>query len=309
MSIGEILDRAISTYVRRFIPLFAILAITVVPTALFQLMAAPGIEHMNALFAEMNRLPVSDMLDRNRLLTQALGSLNFGALSAMFIVGPVLLYPFSRTALIVFANAVLDDAPVTIATAFRASVGRWLPQNVTALGYLVIAAVAFFIVIVAYVIVILLVFLAASRQSVVAGTAAIIVSIPFFLFMFVLYALINVAWELSCVSVALEEPNPVRAIGNGLRRSLDPALRRRTIGIALAYLAIEVIGIGALAGAGAFVGSLLHQQFVSEVFSAGAQIVITGVLSTFMVVYSRDVRLRREGSDLLLAASEPPPLP
>jgi hypothetical protein len=41
--------------------------------------------------------------------------------------------------------------------------------------------------------------------------------------------------------------------------------------------------------------------------SAIGQIVIAGVLGVFMVVYARDVRLRREGYDLLRAASEPAP--
>lgn len=307
MTIGEILDRAISTYVRRFVPLFVILAITVVPAALIQLLAAPAVGHMNALFAQMNQLPVSDSVNRNRLLAQALGSFNAGTFAAVFVVGPVLLYPFSRTALIVFANAVLDGTPVSIATAFRAALRRWLPQNVTALAFLVIVGAAFLALIVAYAIVIVLVFLAASHQRMVAGAAAVIVTIPFLLAVFALYALLNVAWELASVSVALEEPNPFRSIGNGLRRTFDRSLRRRTIGVSLAYLAIELIGMSALIAAGTLLASLLHQQLVSDVFSAVAQILISGVLATFMVVYSRDVRLRREGSDLLLAASEPPP--
>src|ERR1700677_4943689 len=88
MSIGEILDRAVSTYVRGFLPLSVILAITVIPMALVQLAAAPGFERMSDVFAEMNRLPVGDALDRNRLLTQALGSINGGSIFALLVLWP-----------------------------------------------------------------------------------------------------------------------------------------------------------------------------------------------------------------------------
>ena len=137
--------------------------------------------------------------------------------------------------------------------------------------------------------------------------ALLIVMIPFALVLLLGFALVNVAFELSSVSVALEENNPIRAMGNGWRRAFDRALRRRTIGVALAYAAVELVGSTALLAVSALLQALTHVALLQAVVSAIGQIVIAGVLGVFMVVYARDVRLRREGYDLLRAASEPAP--
>jgi hypothetical protein len=306
MSVGEILDRAVSTYVRRCLPLFVILAITVVPVALLQLAVAPGFAHMSELFAEMNRLPVSDTIDRNRLLTEALGSINGASIFALFILWPFILFPLTRNAIYTYADGVLESAPVSIGAAYRASFARWVGQIVVALGYFSIALMIGIVAFIAFVVVGSVVFIAAGRGT-ASGIALLIVMIPFALVLLLGFALVNVAFELSSVSVALEENNPIRAMGNGWRRAFDRALRRRTIGVALAYAAVELVGSTALLAVSALLQALTHVALLQAVVSAIGQIVIAGVLGVFMVVYARDVRLRREGYDLLRAASEPAP--
>jgi hypothetical protein len=306
MSIGEILDRAIATYVRRCLPLFVILAIAVVPVTLLQLAAAPGFTHISELFEQLNRLPVSDTFDRTRLMSEALGSINGGSLFALFILWPAILYPLTRNAIYTYADGVLENAPVSIVAAYRASVARWVAQIVVVIGYFAIAFVVALAMVVLFVVIGALVFFVAGRGT-VAGIALLIVSIPFVLAFWLGVALLNVAFELSSVSVALEENNPIRAMGNGWRRTFDRALRRRTIGIALAYSAVELVGSLALLAVSALLQVLMHLALLQAVVSAIWQIVISGVLGVFMVVYARDVRLRREGYDLLRAASEPAP--
>ena len=306
LSIGEILDRAISTYVRRCLPLFVILAITVVPVTLLQLAAAPGFTHMSDLFAQMNRLPVGDTVDRNRLMMEALGSINAGSIFALFILWPAILFPLTRNAIYTYADRVLDSAPVSIAAAYRASFARWVAQIVVVVGYFAIAIAIGLAVFVLFILIGALVFVAAGRGT-VAGVALLIVAIPFVLAFWLGFALLDVAFELSSVSVALEENNPIRAIGNGWRRTFGRALRRRTIGIALAFSAVEVVGSFALLALSALLQALTHLALLQAVVSAIGQIVISGVLGVFMVAYARDVRLRREGYDLLRAASEPAP--
>jgi hypothetical protein len=310
LTVGEILDRAISTYVRRCLPLFVILAITFVPVALIQLAALPGFTHMNDLFAQMNRLPPQDVADRNRLFGEAFRSFNFGAVFAMFVLGPVVLFPLSRNAVIAFTDAALDGVPTSIGAAYRVSFARWLPQIVTGVGYFVIfCVVAVMICLVLFVVIAVLAFAIGVRNSTAIGVTVIVLLIPSVAAMLLGFALINVAFELASISVALEEPNPVRAIGTGWRRAFDRALLRRTIGVAAAYLAVETLGMGALFAAGALLQSLAHVMVLQTIVSAIGQIFISGVLLVFMIVYARDVRLRREGLDLLHAASAPSPLP
>jgi hypothetical protein len=306
MSIGEILDRAITTYVRRCLPLFVILAITVVPVTLLQLTVAPGFTHMSDLFAQMNRLPVGDTVDRNRLMSEAFGSINGASVFALFILWPVILFPLTRNAIYTYADGLLENAPVSIGAAYGASVGRWVAQIVVVVGYFSMACVIGFAAIVIFGLIGALVFAAAGRGT-GGAVALLVVLVPSVLALWLGFALLNVAFELSSVSVALEENNPIRAMGNGWRRAFDRALRRRTIGIALAFSAVEIVGSLALLAVSALLQSLTHLALLQAVVSAIGQIVISGVLGVFMVVYARDVRLRREGYDLLRAASEPAP--
>jgi hypothetical protein len=305
MSIGEILDRAITTYVRSSLPLFVILAITVVPVALLQLVLAPGFSHMSDVFAQMNRLPVGDTIDRNRLLGEALGSINGASIFALFILWPFILLPLTRNAIYTYADGLLESRPVSVGVAYRASVERWVAQIVVVLGYFSIALMVGIAALVLFVVLGLLLVLIAGRTG--GAIALLIVLIPFALALLLGFALLNVAFELSSVSVALDENNPIRAIGNGWRRAFDRALRRRTIGVALAFSAVELIGSLALLVMSALLQALTHSGLLQAVVSAVGQIVISGVLGVFMVAYARDVRLRREGYDLLRALGEPAP--
>ena len=316
MSIGEILDRAISTYVRRCLPLFVILAITVVPVSLIQLAATPGFTHMNQLFVQMNHLPPSAFAARNLLIAQMFRSLNFGALFAIFVAGPLVFYPLSRNAILTYTNAALEGVPVSIAAAYRVSFRKWPAQVITAMAYITIELCVMFVILIVGVLTALVlagavVLITGSRGSsnLAAGIAVIVLTSVIVIVAAFVFALLNVAFELSSISVALEESRPFRAIGKGWRRTFDRTLLRRNIGVALAYFAVELLGTAALFAAGALLQALAHSDLLQSVVGAIANVLIVGVLAVFMLIYARDVRLRREGSDLLRAANRPSPAP
>jgi hypothetical protein len=315
MTVGEILDRAITTYVRRCLPLFVILALAVVPVSLVQLAGAPGFVHMSELFAQMNRLPPADVFDRNRLLTEALGSINAGSLFAIFIVGPLILYPLARNAILTYANGGLEGSPVSMWAAYRVSFPRWGAQVVTTVGYAVLQAATVIVLLIGALmimgaIIVPVVLVNGGRGNATFSTGVVlVVALVFMVVGLLAVALLNVALELATVSVALEEPNPFRAIGNGWRRTFDRTLLRRTVGVALAYFAVEALGTGAFVAAGALLAALTHSYIVQTVVSDLAYVVIDGVLLVFMLVYALDLRMRREGLDLLRAAGEPSTVP
>ena len=311
MSIGEILDRAVSTYVRRFVPLFVILAITYVPVAVIELLALPGFSRVGEEFAELNRLPPADAVDRNRVMMQIFAHANLGGFFTAFLLAPLVLNALARNAIVTFTDAVLSDAPITIRAAYRASFARWLPQIVATIGFwivtlVVLGAILFMIVIIA--VVAALAFGARYAGNTAGGIASLIILIPAFAIYLVVFAMFNVGWEMTSVSVALEDPNPFRAIGIGLRRAFDRAVRKRTIGVALAYVAVEAIGTLALLSVSALLAQFTHIDVLRDIVSALANILVSGVLAVFIVVYVRDVRLRREGRDLLDAVRDVPPL-
>jgi hypothetical protein len=309
MNIGEILDRAISTYVRRFGPLFVLLAITTIPAGIMQALGEPQIRHFNDVLALLNRLPPSDVNGRNTLLFQALSAITPSTLLLLFVI-PGLLSLLSRNALFVFANGIFDGVPPSIGAAYRASLPKWIPQIVAAFAFSVVAfAVVFAFLIIAVLVVVVIALVLRGAGNIAAGVGVFIVIVPVAGLTFIIMALLNVVWELTSIGVALEGTSPFRALGNGLRRTFDRALFGRTIGVALAYTVVEFAGTGALLAAISLVRAFVHLDVVSDILSALATMLIGGVLAIFMVVYARDLRVRREGLDLLLAANAAPAVP
>jgi hypothetical protein len=309
-SIGEILDRAIATYIRRFLALFVILAVIAVPIAIVQALAQPGAAHGSDLltqFTQMMKLPPGDQAGRARILAemQRNGVAPSGSVLLLYLV-QFLLVPLANTALIVFVAHTVDGVAVSIGSAYRTALARWIPQLAVGVGFFGIAIVIGVAVFIAAVIAGLAIGGVALFSKAAAVVIGVIVVGAFLLAMIGLIALGNVAWLMATVSVAIEDPNPVRAIGRGLRRTLDRPLRKRTLGAALAVIALDWFGTLAVLGGGGALLLLVHQELLYDVIAACGGIVIGGLSTVFILFYMRDVQLRREGSDLLLAASASP---
>jgi hypothetical protein len=292
--------------VRRCLPLFAILAVFAIPVALLQVATQPGLAHVMDTLNRLLTLPPADTLDRARIMRDFNRSMAPGGGVALFYAVEILVYPLARTALVVFAARTLDGVPVTVATAYRDALPRWAPQIFVSLAFIGIAlalGVAFFFTagcaVLAIVVVGLLSRPAAIALGVVAGLALIVATI-------VVVALAYIAWLMASVSVAVEDANPVRAVGHGLRRALDRSLRRRNATVALAVLALDWFGSIAFIAFGAVAAYLTRIDLLYAVTAAFAGILLDGLRTVFVLIYMRDVQLRREGSDLLLAASAAP---
>jgi hypothetical protein len=306
-SIGEILDRAIATYIRRFLPLFIILAVIAVPIAIAQTLAQPGMSQTAGLFTQLLKLPPGDTAGRARLLAdiQHNGVAPTGPVLLMYLV-QFLFVPLANTALIVFVAQTVDGIAVSVASAYRVALTRWVPQLAVAVGFFAVAIV----IGIGVFIVALIGGLAIGGVSLFSKAAALVIGVILLLafigVMIALTALGNVAWLMASISVATEDPNPVRAIGRGLRRTLDRTLIKRTLGAALAVIALDWFGTLALLAAGSALMLAVHVELLYTVIASGGGIVIGGLSTVFILFYMRDVQLRREGSDLLLAASAPP---
>jgi hypothetical protein len=304
-SIGEILDRAIVTYVRRCIPLFVILAVFALPLALLEYYTQPGFTHV---FETLNRfltLPPGDTLDRAQLMRDVNRSAAPSGWVAFYYLAELLVYPLARSAFAIFAAQTLDGVPVTIASAYRGALERWLPQVVVALAFIGIALVlgiAFVVAGAAATLSVVAVGLASRSAAIVVG---VIVGLIVLAGTIVVVALAYTAWLMASVSVATEDANPVRAIGRGLRRTLDRPLLRRTLAVALAVVALDWFGALAIVSFAGLIAYFTHVTLFYAMIAACAGILLDGLRTLFVLLYMRDVALRREGSDLLLAAAAP----
>ncbi len=184
---------------------------------------------------------------------------------------------------------------------------RWLPQIIVGLAFTGVAlalGIAFFIVGGAAALAVVVVGLASRGLALVAG---IILGLIVLLAAIAVVALAYAAWLMASVSVAIEDPNPFRAIGRGLRRTLDRPLLRRTFAVALAVVALDWFGALAIISFAGIVAYFSHMLLLYAVIAACAGILLDGLRTMFVLLYMRDVALRREGSDLLLAANTPSP--
>jgi hypothetical protein len=305
-SIGEILDRAIATYVRRFVPLFAILAFIAIPAGILAAFTSPSFTHLIETFNQIAALPPGDTIGR----TRALEAFNHsaaapGGIVALFYLVEFIFYPLARTAMIVFGAQTLDGETPTIGSAYRAALQRWLPQLVVGLAFIgigLVLGVVFIITGALATLAVVVVGLVSRLAAIVAGSLIALVVLAAVI---VIVALVYIAWLMAGVSVAIEDPNPVRAIGRGLRRTLDRPLLKRTLGVALAVVALDWFGSIAIISFAGLVEYLTHAMLLYGILAACAGILLDGVRTIFVLIYMRDVQLRREGSDLLLAAAAP----
>jgi hypothetical protein len=308
-SVGEILDRAIATYVRRFVPLFVIAAMVAIPISVLESLASPGFSHLIDTITALSRVPPGHPAETARIMREFQRGTGAAGPVALMYLAHILLGPLASTALIIFAAATLDDRPVTIGSAYRAAFARWIPQIVVGVTFLFIITAALVVVLLAASIVgfmIAGIYAAVHAAGIVLG---ILLGLIVFVALVVATATANVAWLMATVGVALEEPNPFRAVGRALRRALDGSLFRRTVAVAFAILAIEWFGTLVFLSFAAVVAFATHSDVVSAVISSTGGVVLTGVCMLLVLVYMRDVQLRREGADLLLLATDAPAPP
>jgi hypothetical protein len=304
-SIGEILDRAIAIYVPRCLPLFIILAVIALPIALIQSAVAPGFSHTVDLFRALASVPPGHPAETQRVLREFnAGSAGAGGAMLLIYLAQGILMSLSLTALTIFIVAAIDGTAISVVAAYRLALRRWVPQMVVGCAYLM-----FFLgIAIALVIVGFIGLLAVAGinliSTVVAAIAGTIGGIALAIVVVVVYALLSMAWQIAAISVATEDPNPFRAIGRGLRRTLVRPLLRRSIGASAAVLAVEWFGLTVLASFGGFIVILTRLDVVNLVILAAGGTVINAVSIIFVLLYMRDVTLRREGSDLLAAVSD-----
>jgi hypothetical protein len=304
-SIGEILDRAVTAYVRRLLPLFVIVALVAIPAGLLGAFASPSFGHVVAAVNQIVTLPPGDTLGRARIMRELNGFGRTAGLIWLFYLVQLLVYPLARTALVIFAAKTLDGRVPTIASAYRAAVKRWLPQIIVTIGFLGIAMALIFAFVFAGVFGGLTLYAVGAGSRAAAIVVGVILALVAFAGLIVVVALAYTAWLMASVSVAIEDANPVRAIGTGLRRALDRPLLRRTLAVALAIVALDWFGSLAILAFAALVEYFTHITVLYAVVGACAAILLDGLRTVFVLLYMRDVRLRREGSDLLLAAEAP----
>jgi hypothetical protein len=303
---GEILDRAVTLFVRRFVPIVVVLAMAIVPLLLFEALIAPGSARM---FTDIGRVLMSSNGGTDSAAAAAAlardqaGMGQYGIVILLSLVVRLLMW----SAILAVASAAYAGATMPFGPAYRLALRCWPNQAVVAVTFAIIASVLFVPVIVAYAIAIAGVFgliaLHAEVIAVIFGIAAAIVVLGGFL---VIGAWVYMTYQLASAAVVIESMNPIAAVTAALRRSFARQTWWRTVVAGLILLTVTQGAAVVFTALGILVATLAHVSQLSFVILGLGTIIVEGVLAVFVVVFSTDVRVRREGLDLV-ALTEPMP--
>jgi hypothetical protein len=299
---GEILDRAVTLYVRRFVAIATVLAIITVPLLLLQALVSPGSFRIGEDLLQVLQAGGNAAKSGNVLAKIARDS-QFTLPVAGVLVGGLLVRLLAWNALVAVIAGAYAGVALSPGAAYAIAVRRYFPQFVVGLVFFGITLVALIPVGLVYVAIIAaVVALSLAKLQVVAIIAGIVLGLAFVAFAMVVTAWLLMAYELASVAVVTEGPSPVAAVASGLRRAFGRGTRWRTLVAGLVYVAL-VYGATIPAGMmGLLLGAVTHQPLLAAAASAVASVLVQGLLGAFVVVYATDVRVRREGLDLAALA-------
>jgi hypothetical protein len=305
-TVGDLLDRTFALPGGFWLRLFALLAPAALAVALLQLAADPVLAPFFAVVSRLIALPPGAAAERMRLtaeLTHAVAP--SGWVVALFL-SQLVLFPLAQTAAFVFVAGTLAGRPPAIAAAYRAALPRLPAQIAVLIAFVLMAwllAMPLGLIAVAGIVSTYAVTSLSHAGGAVLGLlffaafgAAVVLAVSAGYF----------AWLMASASVATENAGPRRAIEGGIRRVSDPALRRRTLAVAPVLVGANWLALLTLDSLAGVLASAVHADALLVLIPALAGVGIDGVRIAFVQIYVDDVRLRREGTDLLAASAALP---
>jgi hypothetical protein len=301
---GELLDRAVTIFVRHFVPIVVVLAVAIVPLLAVEALASPHPARMFSDLARVFTTSADQAAQREAIKALSAGNTGNGWLAALYFVA-VLVRLLMWSAIVALITSAYAGSPTTVAQAYRVGLQRWLPQVVVALAFAVVGIVALIPLMIAYVLVILLVVMLAALQLTVATVIGGVIGGLAVLAAFVIVgSWVFMAYELAAVAVVTETANPFTAVGTAMRRGLASGMRRRMIVGGLVIFLVSEGGALPLIGVAVVATTLTHLDALYFAILGAGSVLLEGLVAAFVVVYAVDVRVRREGIDLV---AEPPP--
>lgn len=305
MGAGELLDRAVTLFVRDFVPIAAVLAAVIVPLIAFEAFLAPKSAHV---FTDLGRLVSSAGNPRAaQAAAQALsrdGASNATTFTLFAVSFAVRLLMWG--AIVTIVATAYAGSRATFVQAYRVGLARWLPLVVVALTFLVVGLVAMIPLLIFYVLVVILIaVLAALNQLVITIVVGIIGVVAVLGAFIVVLSWIYMTYELATVAVVTEALPPFTAVGTAMGRAFAKGMRRRTIIGGLIVFVVSEAGTLPLVGIAGVLTALTHIDLLYFPIVGAGTVLLEGIVAAFVVVYAFDVRVRREGLDIVVAETPP----
>lgn len=290
LTLGEVFDRAVTLYVRNFVPFTLIALAVVVPLAVLQYFA--GL-HASATFTQLLAQMQKPGSAPPPMQNGADGLWGFAN-----IIGSIVLGAFATVAIAAGAGLLYRGEPID----WRACYGRALARTPAILLMLVIEIGGLAVLILAGGMVMGLAFglaIVFLRVATVLAVVAFIFAFIVVLLWLVFLVLCYLAFAFAYNAVAIEGVGMWTAIGSGFSRIFNRGEIWRACLVALAFMAIYLgLMVVSVSVAALFESMSLH--IINVAVSAAIGLVSMSFLGILIAVYYFDVRVRREGLDLQL---------
>lgn len=287
LSLGEIFDRALTLYVRNFVPFTLIVAVMVVPIAVLNYFVAL---HESSSFAQI----LAQIQHPGK--TPAPPDAALEGWNVVLILLAVVLNAFTVVAIAAAVGRLYRNEPPDWRACWSASLRR---TGSIALALLcefgVFAGVIFagaFALTGVFIAAFLLV-RASPALGVVAFVAGIVVAVLWFIGIVLSYLSFGFAFS----ALGVENASVGAAMGSGFSRVFNRAELLRAVLVCLA-LTVIYFGVSIVSVSAAAIFESMNLHLLTVLVGAVLSLVMTAALGVLLVVYYFDVRVRREGLDM-----------
>lgn len=294
LGFGEIFDRAVTLYIRNFVPFAAIVMVLVIPLAILQYVIDLASQPQ---FEAMIRILAHPSLARTEHVPTIFDSPDSLAAFAAVLLLSYAIWPFVMNAVAVGVARLYRDRPVEFRACYEVVLRRW-PQIVGVMGVEFLVVLGWYVaaVLVAMAIVFVVVALGAALPAfafVLGLTAFLLV----FALMLPLLAPLVVALTFAMYAAVIEERGVVASLLLGFSRVFNRAEFWRALLFAIAVGAV-VVGASTMFSMLGILAAFIHMPGLQAVIQTLPNAVISPFAVVLLAIYYFDVRIRREAFDL-----------
>jgi len=294
LGFGEIFDRAVTLYIRNFVPFAAIVMVLILPSAVLQYLIDRASQPEFAAFIRIIEHPEAA---RAEPMPSAFNSPLFVAVFAALLLLTYVVWPFALNAVAVGVARLYRNRPVDFAACYEVVLRRWRQiLGLVAIDFLVllgwyVAAV----VLVVLVVIAITAFATISPQFVfwfgfgagIVGITALLPSV----------APLIVALTFAMYAVVIEERGAIESLVLGFARVFNRKEFWRAVLFSLAAGAVVVAGSSVFSILG-MLAAFAHLPSVEAIVESLGRAVVAPFGVVLLAIYYFDVRIRREAFDL-----------
>ncbi|MBV9719381.1 MAG: hypothetical protein JOZ77_08675 [Candidatus Eremiobacteraeota bacterium] len=294
LAFGEIFDRAVTLYIRNFVPFAAIVGVMVVPLGILQYFADLNAQpQLDAAF----RIFTHPQTARTEPMPTMFDSPTSIAVLVLLALVAYIIWPFALNAVAVGVSLLYRNMRVDFRTCYNAVFRRW-PQIVGMIFIALFVFLGWYVALFAVLMVVggLVAMLAviASGFAIFLGITIGIVSILAFLLGF---ASLMIAVTFAMYAVVIEERPAIDSLALGFSRVFNRREFWRAVLFSLAAGAVVFAG-SAMLGFVSIMAALAHLPLLQAVIDTVSRAVITPFAAVLLAIYYFDVRIRHEALDL-----------